>query len=109
MTWSQRGRPTRSGICSSHSTHSSFLSSPILLDRGGFVTIRWRADDYTGKAPAHCHIFAHSDTGKGERKRVREGRRAGGREGGREGGWEERKNWNFAHGVRASVSSYLQG
>uniref|UniRef100_I2CR18 Multicopper oxidase type 2 n=1 Tax=Nannochloropsis gaditana (strain CCMP526) TaxID=1093141 RepID=I2CR18_NANGC len=39
------------------------ISLPLLPAGGGFVTIRWRADDYTGKAPAHCHIFAHSDTG----------------------------------------------
>ena len=56
-------------------------SLPPSLRRGGFVTIRWRADDYTGMSLAHCHIFSHSDTGKqGE----------GGREGGRVGGREER-------------------
>lgn len=29
----------------------------------GYVTIRWRADDYTGASLAHCHILAHVDTG----------------------------------------------
>jgi hypothetical protein len=27
------------------------------------VTVRWRADDYTGMSLAHCHILAHVDTG----------------------------------------------
>jgi len=46
------------------------------------VTIRWRADDYTGKSLAHCHIFSHSDTGM---------QGPGGREGGRKwkGEWRE--------------------
>lgn len=30
---------------------------------GGYVTVRWRADDYVGKSLAHCHILAHVDTG----------------------------------------------
>ena len=29
----------------------------------GWVKVRWPAMDFTGIAPAHCHIFGHSDTG----------------------------------------------
>jgi FtsP/CotA-like multicopper oxidase with cupredoxin domain len=35
----------------------------ITLPTPGSVTVRWRADDYVGRAMAHCHIFGHSDTG----------------------------------------------
>eukprot|EP00752_Nemacystus_decipiens_P013464 g11926.t1 len=35
----------------------------ISIPAPGNVTIRWSADDFTGKAVAHCHIFGHSDTG----------------------------------------------
>ncbi|CAM9663355.1 unnamed protein product, partial [Ectocarpus fasciculatus] len=35
----------------------------ISIPTPGNVTIRWRADDFTGEAVAHCHIFGHSDTG----------------------------------------------
>ena len=29
----------------------------------GWVKVRWPAMDFTGIAPAHCHIFGHSDIG----------------------------------------------
>eukprot|EP00903_Cladosiphon_okamuranus_P017466 g16088.t1 len=35
----------------------------ISIPAPGNVTIRWSADDFTGEAVAHCHIFGHSDTG----------------------------------------------
>lgn len=35
----------------------------ITLPAHGNVTIRWRADDFTGKTVAHCHVLSHADTG----------------------------------------------
>mmetsp|Transcript_25582 Transcript_25582/g.59265 ORF Transcript_25582/g.59265 Transcript_25582/m.59265 type:complete len:208 (+) Transcript_25582:1011-1634(+) len=35
----------------------------ISIPTPGSVTIRWQANDFVGKAMAHCHIFGHSDTG----------------------------------------------
>lgn len=35
----------------------------ITVPTPGSVTVRWRADDFTGVSMAHCHIFGHSDTG----------------------------------------------
>jgi FtsP/CotA-like multicopper oxidase with cupredoxin domain len=34
------------------------------------VTIRWRANDYTGLLMAHCHVSTHSDTGMGMPVRI---------------------------------------
>eukprot|EP00668_Euglena_longa_P032015 GGOE01041297.1.p1 GENE.GGOE01041297.1~~GGOE01041297.1.p1 ORF type:complete len:584 (-),score=142.82 GGOE01041297.1:236-1948(-) len=35
----------------------------IMCPEAGEVTIRFRPTDFTGKTLAHCHIFAHHDTG----------------------------------------------
>ena len=35
----------------------------ISVPAPGWVRIRWRADGYTGKSLAHCHVFSHSSTG----------------------------------------------
>lgn len=35
----------------------------ITVPTPGSVTVRWRADDFSGVSMAHCHIFGHSDTG----------------------------------------------
>jgi FtsP/CotA-like multicopper oxidase with cupredoxin domain len=35
----------------------------ITVPAPGNVTVRWRADDFTGVSLAHCHLFSHADTG----------------------------------------------
>ncbi|CAN0319828.1 unnamed protein product, partial [Phaeothamnion confervicola] len=35
----------------------------ILVPAPGNVTVRWQADDFTGKTVAHCHLFSHADSG----------------------------------------------
>jgi FtsP/CotA-like multicopper oxidase with cupredoxin domain len=35
----------------------------VTLPAPGALAVRWAADDYVGRAMAHCHIFGHSDTG----------------------------------------------
>ena len=35
----------------------------ISVPTPGFVTVRWRAEDFVGTTLFHCHIFSHSDTG----------------------------------------------